>query len=447
MVEKELTMSKRLAMILMGAGMLGLVSVAVPLTAVAQPSSTGTSYMSERVCATPAIGYAACEAVQRVAVPTTADPAAGHKPRNNPTPVSYYAPGLQAAYGLSSSAGSAGAGTTVAVVDAYDDPNAYIDLAAYRTDTQNNLGDIAQCPTDTDGVPQLSKTTACFAKVNQDGVETSYPAANASWAEEISLDLDAVSAICPKCNILLVEADSSFFNDLGAAENTAASFGPAAIGNSYAGSEFSSEGSFATGYYSHPGIAVTAASGDSGYGAEFPAAASSVIAVGGTSLRQDANTDAWNQTVWSGTGSGCSAYIAKPAWQKDPGCSNRTVGDVAADADPYTGMEVYDTYQQPGWLVFGGTSLSTQIIAGVYGLVGGLPSSQDLGAGGLYYNGNSLIQFGGANTDLYDVTSGSNGSCTGHGRFANSTLAYLCTGTTGYDGPTGMGTPQGTTAF
>lgn len=440
-------MSKRLATLLIGGGMVGLVLVAVPSSAAAQPSSTGTSYMSARVCATPALGHAACEAVQRVAMSTRPDPAAGHNPHKSPPAVSYYAPQLQDAYVLSSAAAADGAGTTVAVVDAYDDPSAYSDLVAYRNDPNNNLGGIASCSI-SNGRPQLSTNTACFAKVNQAGTASSYPVANSSWAEEISLDLDTVSAICPKCNILLVEADSNYLVDLGAAENTAASFGPAAIGNSYGGSEFSSEGSFATAYYDHTGIAMTVAAGDSGYGAEFPAAASSVVAVGGTSLREDTTTArGWNETVWSGTGSGCSAYIAKPDWQKDPGCSDRTVGDVAADADPYTGINVYDTYQQSGWLVFGGTSVSAQIIAGVYGLAGGPPKSQPVGAGGLYYDSNSLIGFGGTNGNLNDVTSGSNGSCTGHGRSANSNLAYLCTGATGYDGPTGMGTPRDTTAF
>ncbi len=440
-------MSRRLATVLLAGGLLGLVWGGVPVPAGAEPSSTGLAYMSERVCATPALGYAACDAVQLVPVATDKGPGGGHNPHSSPPPVSYYAPELQQAYALVAAAGSDGAGKSVAVVDAYDDPNAYSDLVAYRADANNGLGGIAECQA-TDGRPDLSGSGPCFAKVNQDGLESSYPQANTSWAEEISLDLDAVSALCPECNIVLVEADSNNLADLGTAVDTAASFGPAAIGNSYGGSEFSTEGSYAAEYYDHPGVAVTAASGDNGYGAEFPAAASSVIAVGGTSLSVDSSTSrGWEETVWSGTGSGCSAVIPKPDWQTDTGCSGyRTVGDVAADADPYTGLNVYDTYGEPGWLVFGGTSASAQIIAGVYGLAGGLPSSYPDGAEGLYYAG-SQINFGATNPDLNDVTSGSNGSCTGHGHFADPSLAYLCTAGTGYDGPTGMGTPSGTGAF
>ncbi len=220
----------------------------------------------------------------------------------------------------------------------------------------------------------------------------------------------------------------------------AAGFGPVAIGNSYGGAEFSSEASFGLAHYAQPGVAVTAASGDNGYGVEFPAAATSVIAVGGTSLRQQSG-GAWQQTVWSGSGSGCSAYVTKPSWQNDPGCSRRTVADVAADADPNTGIRVYDTFNEQGWMVFGGTSASTQILAGVYGLAGHGASN----AGALYAAGS--IPFGSPNPNLTDVTSGSNGSCTGRGRSANQSLACLCTGEVGYDGPTGMGAPLGLAAF
>jgi subtilase family serine protease len=271
-------------------------------------------------------------------------------------------------------------------------------------------------------------------------VAGSSPNANTGWAEEISLDVDMVSATCPKCNILLVEASSNSLANLGVATATAASFGPVAIGNSYGGNEFSTEESLGQSYYAHPGIAVTASSGDNGYGVEFPAAAPSVIAVGGTSLRLQGG--AWTQTVWSGAGSGCSAYVAKPSWQHDTGCARRTVADVAAVADPNTGVKVYDTFNEPGWLVFGGTSASAQIVAGVYGLAG-----HGAGNASGFYGGGS-IPFGSPNPLLTDITSGSNGSCTGaRGRLANPSLAYLCTGIAGYDGPTGMGTPLGIAGF
>jgi subtilase family serine protease len=387
--------------------------------------SAASGQANERVCGVPASGRASCSAVRHFG--KSGKPGAS-------APVSYGAAELQAAYGLTSAAASSGVGVTVAIVDAYDDPNAYKDLAQYRA--TEKLPSIASCaPSEL-----ATSSTPCFAKVNQSGVAGSYPNANTGWAQEISLDVDMVSATCPKCSILLVEASSNNLANLGIATATAASFGPVAIGNSYGSSEFSAEESFGQTYYAHPGIAVTASSGDNGYSVEFPAAAPSVIAVGGTSLRLQSNS--WTQTVWSGAGSGCSAYVAKPSWQHDTGCSRRTVADVAAVADPNTGVKVYDTFNEPGWMVFGGTSASAQIVAGVYGLAGHGASN----AGGLYGGGSS--PFGSPNPLLTDIASGSNGSCTGgRGRLANPSLAYLCTGVTGYDGPTGMGTPLGIAGF
>jgi subtilase family serine protease len=386
----------------------------------AAPASPPTN---EKACGTPAEGRAACLAVDHHGKAALLTAPAGYGPTD-----------IQSAYGLTTAATSNGAGVTVAIVDAYDDPNAYKDLAQYRS--TEKLPAIASC-----APSQLAgSSTPCFAKVNQSGAAGPYPGANSGWAEEISLDVDMISATCPKCNILLVEATTNSFANLGAAVNTAASFGPVSIGNSYGGSEFGSEESIAQAYYAHPGIAITASSGDSGYRTEFPASAASVIAVGGTSLRKQSG-GGWTQTVWSGAGSGCSAYIPKPSWQHDTGCSHRTVADVAAVADPNTGVRVYDSYKEPGWMIFGGTSASAQVIAGVYGLAGHGASN----ASALYSGGS--IPFGSPNPLLTDVTSGSNGSCTGRGRTANLALAYLCTGKTGYDGPTGMGTPAGIGSF
>lgn len=425
---------RRVTATAMGAGALALLAgLLLAAGASAAPSPTGLAQANERVCGAPASGRASCFAIRHHEVSPTAQ-GNGHKPRpESPPPVSYTAVQLQAAYGLAAAAAGSGAGNTVAIVDAYDDPNAYADLTNYRQ--AEGLGGISQCePTALAG-----SSAPCFAKVNQAGSAGPYPSGNTSWGQEISLDVDMVSAVCPKCNILLVEANTNSYENLAAAVDTAASFGPVAIGNSYGGSEFSSEASFAQIHYAHAGVAITASSGDSGYGVEFPAAAASVIAVGGTSLRQSGGV--WSQTVWSGAGSGCSAYVPKPGWQVDPGCSRRTVADVAAVADPNTGVKVYDTYGASGWLVFGGTSASAQIVAGVYGLAGHGASD----ASALY--GNGSIQFGSPNPSLTDVTSGANGSCTGRGRFTNQSLAYLCTGAVGYDGPTGMGTPLGIAAF
>ena len=315
---------------------------------------------------------------------------------------------LQSAYNLpclsATSASCPGAGETVAVVDAYDDPTAASDLAAYRS---------------LFGLPATTLT-----KVNQTG-GSSYPAANSGWAEEISLDLDMISAICPNCHIILVEANSNSFSDLDTAVEYAATRGVVAISNSYGGSEFSAETSTANdqSVYSHPGIAVTASAGDSGYGVEFPAASQYVTAVGGTTLTQTGNAGSRNatETVWSGTGSGCSAYETKPTWQTtDSDClSHRTNNDAAAVADPNTGVWVQ---YNGGWYIFGGTSVASPIIASVYALAGNSPS----GAKSLYSN----------SADLFDVTTGSNGTCG----------TYLCNAADsvgGYNGPTGLGTPNG----
>jgi subtilase family serine protease len=306
-----------------------------------------------------------------------------------------------------------GAGKTVAIVDAYDDKTAENDLGVYRV----QFG-LAPCTT----------ANGCFKKVNQTGGSTP-PAANASWGQEISLDIDMVSAICPNCHILLVESNTASFADLGTAENTAASLGANAISNSYGGGESSAETTTYDAYYNHPGHAITVSSGDSGYGVQYPAASQYVTAVGGTSLARASNARGWNETVWSGAGSGCSAYETKPSWQTDTGCARRTVADVSAIADPNTGVAVYDSTPyggQSGWMVFGGTSVASPLIGSVYALAG---------------NG-STVNYGsypyGHLSSLFDVTSGSNGSCGG---------TYLCTGKIGYDGPTGNGTPNGAGAF
>jgi subtilase family serine protease len=312
---------------------------------------------------------------------------------------------------LAQIAASSGGGQTVAIVDAYDDPTAESDLGTYRSWF---------------GLPPCSSGNGCFSKVNQTG-GTSYPAQNASWAQEIALDLDMVSAICPNCHILLVEGNSNSYADLGVAENWAASHSVNAISNSYGGGEWSGE----TGYdapYNHPGVAVTASSGDGGYGVEFPAASPYVTAVGGTTLNQATNTGTRDatETVWSGAGSGCSAYESKPSWQTDAGCSRRTVADVAAEADPNTAVWVY---YNGGWYMFGGTSVASPIIASVYALAGNPPSATSLNSDPYSHP-----------TALFDITSGNNSS-------TGCSPAYLCTGEPAYDGPTGLGTPNGAAAF
>ena len=324
---------------------------------------------------------------------------------------------LQAAYNLASLSQSQGTGVTVAIVDAYDDPYAFNDVNIYR----GHVGATA--------IPLLSKwsstaTGPWFRKVNQSG-GTSTPRGNSSWAQEISLDLDMVSAICPNCNILLVEASSPSYTNLGTAVNTAVALKANAVSNSYGGPESSSETSYDS-YYDHPGVAVTVSSGDNGYGVEYPAASPYVTAVGGTTLRPDsASSRGWSESAWSGAGSGCSAYEPNGLGQTATGCPNRAVADVSAEADPSTGVAVYDTYGASGWLVFGGTSVASPIVASVYALAGNAASIT------------SSYPYSHASS-LNDVTSGSNGTCT---------VSDLCTAGVGYDGPTGLGTPNGTGAF
>ncbi len=323
---------------------------------------------------------------------------------------------LQSAYNLPSS--TDGAGESVAVVDAYDDPTAVSDLATYRSAW---------------GLPACDPSTeaGCLTKVNSNGKTSPLPAPSGTtgWATEESLDVDMVSAICPKCHIYLVEATGPANVDLGAAVDAAVKvLHIKYVSNSYGANQKRSDPSDDAKYFDHPGVAIVVSAGDSGYGTAYPAASSFVTAVGGTSLVKASGTKrGWTETVWNGTGSGCALYEAKPSWQTDTGCSMRTQNDVAADANPNTGVAIYDTYDESGWLEVGGTSVSSPIIASVFALAG-KPKK------GTYPSSYPYAH----TSDLYDVTSGSDGTCS---------PAYLCKGEVGYDGPTGWGTPDGLGAF
>jgi len=311
---------------------------------------------------------------------------------------------LRGAYNISGS----GSGTTVAIVDAYGYPNAESDLAVYRNQF---------------GIPACTTANGCFKKVDQNG-GTAYPRTNTGWDQEQALDLDMVSAMCPSCHILLVEATTSSLTNLGTAVNTAANAGATVISNSYGGSETGT--SSVAGFYTHPGIAITVSTGDSGYGVQFPASSPDVIAVGGTHLVRSSAPRGWTETAWTGGGSGCSKVYPKPSYETDTLCTMRMEGDVSAVADPITSIAVYGPAQsgKSQWLVFGGTSVAAPLIGGIYGLTGHTPTA----ASGIYAN----------RSQLNDVTSGSNGSCGG---------TYFCTAGVGYDGPTGLGTPNGTGPF
>jgi len=324
----------------------------------------------------------------------------------NATPSGYGPSDLRSAYAIT---GSGSSGYTIAIVDAYGYPSAEADMNTYRAQF---------------GMAACTTANGCFKKVNQNGVVGSYPRTDTGWDQEQALDLDMASAMCPSCHIILVQATSATLSNLATAVNTAAQLGAKAISNSYGGSE-----SGTTSYesaYNHAGLAITVSSGDNGYGVEFPAASNHVTAVGGTHLVRASNSRGWSETVWNGAGSGCSTVYAKPSWQTDSLCTKRTVADVSAVADPNTGVAVYGPVNRSssGWMVFGGTSVAAPLIAGVYAVNGGSAT----------YGSDPYAHA----SALNDVTSGSNGSCGG---------TYLCTGAVGYDGPSGLGTPIGTTAF
>jgi hypothetical protein len=335
---------------------------------------------------------------------------------------------FQAAYGLAAASASDGSGTTVAVVDAYNDPTAASDLAEYRSAA---------------GLPAL--TSGQFTQYNQNGATSPLPAtapADDDWTLEESLDVDMVSAICPLCKIDLVEATNDSGTGLYVAEESAATtLGAKYISNSWGGSESSSDLTYDSEYFGHSGTVYTASAGDGAYsaGVIYPATSPNVVGVGGTSLSTASNSRGYTESVWKtstteGTGSGCSSNEPQPSWQASlsvitAACSHRVDNDVAADADPATGAAVYDTTNgNGGWNEVGGTSESSPIIASVFALAGNNGNGGNNAADSIYtHTGN-----------LYDVTSGNNGTCS---------PSILCTAATGYDGPTGWGTPDGLTAF
>ncbi|WP_225850473.1 S8 family serine peptidase [Streptomyces sp. HPF1205] len=330
-------------------------------------------------------------------------------------PPGYGPADLRAAYGLPA---TGGAGQTIAVVEAGDDPDAEADLAVYRT---------------TFGLPACTSADGCFRTADERGDGGALPP-DEGWATETALDLDAASALCPQCHLLLVEADKASGADFAASVDTAAKLGATEISNSYAADESKENAAFAADY-THPGVAVVASSGDAGYGIpSVPAAYRSVIAVGGTTLTKDpGSARGWSESAWNGAGSGCSAWVDKPGWQHDANCPGRMTADVSMDADPETGLAVYNTDAAGGdgggWAVVGGTSASSPMLAAVIALAGHPARFAD--ASPLY----------GVTAGLTDVTTGTNAAGTDCGG------DYQCAAGPGYDGPTGNGTPDGLGAF
>ena len=334
---------------------------------------------------------------------------------------------LRSAYKLPSTGGS---GQTVAIVDADNDPNAESDLAAYRAHYE-----LSEC----------TKASGCFKKVNQKGEEGSYPENSRSWSEEISVDLDMVSAACPGCHILLVEANSNAIGELAASVIEAIKLGATVIDNGYGLPEEEETGG--KGYasydsdYDHPGIPTTVAAGDAGYDnheesaktPSFPATAPDVISVGGTTLLPSEGGRGWAETVWTESGGGCSLTQTKPSWQTFyTGCKDRMDNDVAAVADTSTPVSVYDTYEmKEKWHDFGGTSVSAALMAGAEALSTSFSRSRE-GAEAFYL----------AASAMFDITKGTNYPTEG-----GCTPASLCNAEVGYDGPSGNGTLDGALAL
>jgi hypothetical protein len=456
---------------------IGIAAFCAPVAHAAAPDRAliGTHYAKIVAdCAAPSPGYDGCYALRRVSVSKGAAGARPYVVRASYAvgPAGGYTPSdLWSAYGLGTqatltAAGGPGTGQTVAIVDAYDDPNIEGDLGTF--DAQY-------------GLPACTTANGCFAKVGQTGSTTALPeaAGSSGWDGEISLDVESVHSVCPDCKVLLVEANSPSSSDLGSAVDAAVTLGATEVSNSYGGGEQSPASIQAD--YTHPGVVITASAGDSGYdnwtdqdlasAANTPAAFPQTVAVGGTSLQLNSDGSRASETVWNdaagpfaeygidaATGGGCSALFTAQSWQSSApgyaaaGCAGgRLVADISAIGDPLTGFDTYDSYTDggnqaaPGWETTAGTSLSSPVIAAMFGLAGG--------AQGVSYPAQTL--YSRLATDpgsLYDVTVGGNGYCYGTSCDPPASSddcggTAACDAETGFDGPSGVGSPVGLTAF
>lgn len=450
--EAEQTGSRgRPAAALLALGLLVALTLGLCSSALAAPGSSAFSV--HRLCGVPRPGNAECLAMKLVPASLTAadlqadaamqagEAAGGASPAvtyKHPFAGYLTAQNLHAAYSLPTETASSSL-QTVAVIDAYDDPSAEADLAVYD---------------ETFGLPPCTTANGCFRKIDQEGRASPLPKKEGEWASEISIDVQMAHAVCQGCRILLVEADNEQFVNLGAAVDAAVNAGATEISNSYAGPEEPTlSGVFAEynkDYYDHPGVVVTASSGDCGYlneaclgepgNANFPADSPDVVAVGGTALSESKET--WSSTAWEEGGSGCSQIFGAPLWQTTvadfsaTGCGEeRSIADVAAIADPETGVDVYDSTPEgngspTGWGVWGGTSVASPIVAAEFALAGG--------SHGVPYPAATVYSHAGEADALYDVVAGANGTCAG---------TTACRAAVGFDGPTGIGSPVGLDAF
>ncbi len=383
--------------------------------ATAQADKSAAQHYTDAGCNTASLkaNYASCFAMVYTAIKNkiAATP-------DQPPPTALGPSDIQSAYKLPANAGQ---GQTVAIVDAYGDSTAESDLATFRSFY---------------GLPPCTTANGCFQKVDQNG-GTNYPpdnnSPNGGWDLEQSLDLDAVSAACPNCHILLVQGNDNSLQNLGIAENTAVSLGAKYVSNSYGVlGETSTETQFDQ-YYEHPGVAIDAATGDAGNVTNWPATNPDVAGIGGTTLTKDTSVPrGWDETAWADGGSGCSPYEPHPDYQNgiNTDCpNNKAIADISADADPNSGLATYDTNGEGGWLQVGGTSLATPLVTAMYALAGP-PVPGTFPVTYPYQDPNQ-------SNDLFDVTQGSNGGCGN----------VLCNAGPGWDGPTGLGTPDGVNAL
>jgi subtilase family serine protease len=300
---------------------------------------------------------------------------------------------------------------TVAVVDAYDYPNAESDLAAYRSQF---------------GLPPCTIANGCFKRVNQTGQASNFPGpapAGDDWTVEAALDLDMASAACPSCKIVLVEAQDDQGDGLYLANDGAAKVGATVVSNSWGGVEQGTETTLES-HFTHAGVGYFASTGDSGFdnggqGPQYPATSANVTAVGGTTLVATSNTRGFSEKAWVDGGANCSTTIPAPSFQPAISqCAGRYNSDVSAVADPNTGVAVFNK-DNGGFIVVGGTSASSPFVAGTMALYG----LGDVGPGFFYSH----------LADFYDVHIGKDGTCGN----------ILCKAQVGWDGPTGAGTPNG----
>lgn len=317
---------------------------------------------------------------------------------------------LQAAYHIDPELGD---GATVAVVDAFGYPKLESDLATYRSQF---------------GLPPCTIASGCLRIVNETGTDSPLPDPPSGeaedWTVETALDVDMVSAACPRCKIVVVQAQVPGLG-LFAANPVGKTLGATAISNSWGGPEFDAIGSY-EGYFNLPGVATFASSGDYGYNGDlgfalYPSTSHYVVGVGGTSMVVDpTGPRGFTETAWQYAGSSCSTHVAAPVFQPlSAACQGRAASDVSAVADPATGLAVFDSDNgNPGWMVIGGTSAASPLMAALFAAAG---------------HGDVVPAFFYKHPELFtDVVSGSNGMC----------KSAMCDAGSGWDGPTGVGTPD-----